>query len=90
MKLHPHRLTFGVHPLEGVARITIHVTETHGRAAIREQNRRLMSRFGAQRPEVPHSVRIGQVRLGTTVRTTLVTTSLPVSTPLKPEKVDLN
>src|SRR5271156_1452604 len=55
--LHPEKFTGPIHPLEGMRAEAVHVAKARRNAAVAEQNRELMGRFGTQREEVPDVVR---------------------------------
>ena len=61
VELHPEALAIPVPEREGVRAVAVNVAHVGRQAAVREQGRDLVQRFGRLRPEVPHCRRAAQV-----------------------------
>ena len=64
MELHPVALTGGVHPLEGVRPVAVHMPPAGRQAPVAEQPYELVGGLGCVGEEVPHVVRFLAVRMG--------------------------
>src|SRR5690606_25097023 len=64
VELAPHALALVVDQRIGVAAVAVHVPVAGGYAAIGKENRHLMQRFRAKRPEIPLHVHVAHVGFG--------------------------
>ena len=62
MKLDEGGSALGVDQLERVRAVAVHVSEAIGRAAVREEERDLVTRLRSQCDKVPEHVRVLQMR----------------------------
>jgi len=58
---------FGVHELEGMTRVTVHLMVAIGSSTVGEENEDLMNRLRVLRQVIPEHIRVLQVSLGVTL-----------------------